>query len=65
MDGVMKRNIEVQNENRALEEAVQEMETELVGTKMMCATVNEQHDALKQKWVNIQQMINADAPVVK
>lgn len=37
MDRIMQRNIEVQNENRALEETVQETEQELVGTKMMFA----------------------------
>jgi hypothetical protein len=40
MDRIMARNIEVQNSNRSLEEQVQEMEQELVGTKMMHAQVS-------------------------
>lgn len=39
MDRIMKRNIEVQNENRALEEGVAEMERELVAAKMEVAEV--------------------------
>lgn len=40
MDRIMQRNIEVQNENRALEETVQDTEHELVGTKLMFAQVS-------------------------
>jgi hypothetical protein len=40
MDKIMARNIEVQDSNRSLEEQVQEMEQELVGTKMMHAQVS-------------------------
>jgi cell division septum initiation protein DivIVA len=40
MDKIMARNIEVQDSNRGLEEQVQEMEQELVGTKMMYAQVS-------------------------
>lgn len=39
MDRIMKRNIEVQNENRALEEQMADMEKDLVETKMHCAEV--------------------------
>ena len=39
MDRIMKRNIEVQNENRALEEQIAEMEKTLVETKMQFAEV--------------------------
>lgn len=39
MERIMKRNIEVQNENRAMEESMAEMEKELVGTKMKWAEV--------------------------
>ena len=39
MDRIMKRNIEVQNENRANEEQMAEMEKELVQTKMNWAEV--------------------------
>lgn len=40
MDAIMQRNIEVQGQNRTLEEQQQEMEQELVGTKMMFAQVS-------------------------
>ena len=39
MDRIMKRNIEVQNENRALEEQIADMEKTLVETKMQFAEV--------------------------
>ena len=39
MDRIMKRNIEVQNENRALEEQMADMEKDLVDTKMQYAEV--------------------------
>ncbi|KAG9964369.1 RabGAP/TBC, partial [Aureobasidium melanogenum] len=57
MDKIMARNIEVQDSNRGLEEQVQEMEQELVGTKMMYAQLNAEHDALKQKLRDIQNML--------
>lgn len=40
MERIMTRNIEVQNENRALEEASEEVERELVATKMGFAQVS-------------------------
>jgi hypothetical protein len=43
MDRIMKRNIEVQNENRAMEEQMSEMEKELVETKMKWAEVCDAH----------------------
>jgi hypothetical protein len=39
MERIMKRNIEVQNENRAMEESMCDMEKELVATKMKWAEV--------------------------
>ncbi|KAH0145939.1 hypothetical protein KCU67_g12429, partial [Aureobasidium melanogenum] len=57
MDQIMARNIEVQDRNRGLEEQVHEMEQELVGTKMMHAQLNAEHDALKQKLRDIQNML--------
>lgn len=39
MDRIMKRNIEVQNESRAMEDSMAEMEKELVATKMKWAEV--------------------------
>jgi len=39
MERIMTRNIEVQNENRSLEESTTEMEKELVSAKMQWAEV--------------------------
>jgi chromosome segregation ATPase len=58
METVMQKNIVVHNENRALEENMAEMEKELVATKMQWATINEEHEHLKQKWQNITQMMS-------
>ncbi|KAI9820767.1 MAG: GTPase-activating protein [Pycnora praestabilis] len=49
MDRIMKRNIEVQDENRALEEEKAEMERQLVNTKMEKAEINSENETLKQK----------------
>jgi hypothetical protein len=43
MDRIMQRNIEVQNENRALKEEMDEMERELVNAKMNHAEVSNYH----------------------
>ncbi|KAF2089772.1 RabGAP/TBC, partial [Saccharata proteae CBS 121410] len=59
METVMQRNIEVHNENRALEEQLADMERVLVETKMAHAQVNSDHETLKQKWSNIQSMLNS------
>ena len=58
METVMQKNIVVHNENRALEESMAEMEKELVATKMQWATINEEHEQLKQKWHSITQMMS-------
>lgn len=57
METVMQKNIVVHNENRSLEDAMAEMEKELVAVKMQWATINEEHEALKQKWNNVSQMM--------
>ncbi|KAH7075369.1 rab-GTPase-TBC domain-containing protein [Paraphoma chrysanthemicola] len=57
METVMQKNIVVHNENRALEEQMAEMEKELVATKMQWATINEEHESLKQKWHSISNMM--------
>ena len=49
MERIMARNIEVQNENRALEEQLGEMERDLVATKMRFAEVS--CDGLSRGWV--------------
>ncbi|KAK5116064.1 hypothetical protein LTR85_009346 [Meristemomyces frigidus] len=59
MDRIMQRNIEVQNENRALKEECEEMEQELVGAKMKHAQAQSDHDALQQRWANVQAAMNA------
>lgn len=43
MDGLMKRNLEVHNDNQNLEGDMMEMEKELVSTKMQLATVKKPH----------------------
>ncbi|KAK2735210.1 GTPase-activating protein [Myotisia sp. PD_48] len=53
MDRIMKRNIEVQNENRAMEEQMAEMEKDLVDAKMKWAEMSESHETLKQKWSDL------------
>ncbi|KAK5136857.1 hypothetical protein LTR08_001779 [Meristemomyces frigidus] len=58
MDRIMQRNIEVQNENRALKEECEEMEHELVGAKMNHAQAQSDHDALRQKWTTVQAAMN-------
>ncbi|KAK6396131.1 hypothetical protein LTR65_010241 [Meristemomyces frigidus] len=58
MDRIMQRNIEVQNENRALKEECEEMEQELVGAKMKHAQAQSNHDALHQRWANVQAAMN-------
>ncbi|KAF2161851.1 hypothetical protein M409DRAFT_69637 [Zasmidium cellare ATCC 36951] len=58
MDRIMQRNIEVQNENRALKEEMDEMEHELVNAKMAHAQTQSDHDSLKQKWSSVQALLN-------
>ncbi|MCJ1472012.1 GTPase-activating protein [Lambiella insularis] len=57
MDRIMSRNIEVQNENRALEEQMTDMERDLVETKMQFAQINSDHDTLKQKWSDLRRAL--------
>ncbi|EMC95348.1 hypothetical protein BAUCODRAFT_60314, partial [Baudoinia panamericana UAMH 10762] len=58
MERIMTRNVEVQNENRALREECEDMERELVGAKMAHAQVSPDHDALQQRFATIQAAIN-------
>ncbi|KAJ5545028.1 hypothetical protein N7535_006584 [Penicillium sp. DV-2018c] len=58
MERIMKRNIEVQNENRAMEEAMSEMEKELVATKMKWAEISENHENLRQKWSDLRRALD-------
>ncbi|MCJ1392486.1 GTPase-activating protein [Xylographa bjoerkii] len=57
MDRIMSRNIEVQNENRALEEQMADMEKNLVETKMKFAQINSDYDTLKQKWSDLRRAL--------
>ncbi|KAK6504658.1 GTPase-activating protein [Arthrobotrys musiformis] len=50
MEKVMKRNVEIYNENQGLEDQMREMEMELVGTKMSLAEITEAHELLKTRW---------------
>ncbi|KAK6345637.1 GTPase-activating protein [Orbilia javanica] len=50
MEKVMKRNLEIHNENQSLEDQMREMEMELVGTKMSLAEITETHELLKTRW---------------
>ncbi|KAJ5935151.1 hypothetical protein N7466_004698 [Penicillium verhagenii] len=58
MERIMKRNIEVQNENRAMEDSMAEMEKELVSTKMKWAEVSENHETLRQKWSDLRRALD-------
>ncbi|EKV04894.1 RabGAP/TBC [Penicillium digitatum] len=58
MDRIMKRNIEVQNENRAMEESMSDMEKELVTTKMKWAEISENHENLRQKWSDLRRALD-------
>ncbi|KAK2768485.1 GTPase-activating protein [Arachnomyces sp. PD_36] len=58
MDRIMKRNIEVHNENRAMEEQMAEMEKSLVETKMKWAEISENHETLKQKWNDLRKALD-------
>lgn len=58
MDRIMQRNIEVQNENRALEESTAEMETELVNAKMQHAEISSELDAMRRKWSSVTAMMS-------
>ncbi|MCJ1423203.1 GTPase-activating protein [Sticta canariensis] len=59
MDRIMKRNLEVQNENRGLEEQMADMEKVLVETKMQLAEINSEHEGLKQKWNDLRRAIES------
>ncbi|RMZ85033.1 hypothetical protein DV738_g368, partial [Chaetothyriales sp. CBS 135597] len=59
MEQVMQRNVEVQNENRHMEEQMAEMEKELVAMKMKYAELNTDHESLKQKWVDLRKKIES------
>ncbi|PKY02647.1 Rab6 GTPase activator GAPCenA [Aspergillus campestris IBT 28561] len=57
MDRIMKRNIEVQNENRSMVEQMAEMEKELVEAKMQWAEISENYENLKQKWGDLRKAL--------
>ncbi|BCR83393.1 putative GTPase activating protein (Gyp5) [Aspergillus chevalieri] len=58
MDRIMKRNLEVQNENRSMVEQMAEMEKELVEAKMKYAEIHENHESLKQKWSDLRKALD-------
>ncbi|KAL8687680.1 MAG: hypothetical protein Q9218_006213 [Villophora microphyllina] len=57
MDRIMTRNLEVQNENRGLEEQMADMEKALVETKMDYAVIQAEYETLKQKWNDLRKAI--------
>ncbi|KAI9777320.1 MAG: GTPase-activating protein [Geoglossum umbratile] len=57
MDRIMKRNLEVHNDNQALEEQLSEMEKDLVNAKMQYAEINSAHETLKQKWNDLRKAL--------
>ncbi|KAI9716749.1 MAG: GTPase-activating protein [Chrysothrix sp. TS-e1954] len=59
MERIMRRNLEVQNENRHLEEGCQEMERELVGAKVRVAEAEEELEGLRKKWSSISSLMNS------
>ncbi|OJJ64410.1 hypothetical protein ASPSYDRAFT_84421 [Aspergillus sydowii CBS 593.65] len=58
MDRIMKRNLEVQNENRAMVEQMAEMEKELVTAKLSHAEIHEQYENQKQKWNDLRKALD-------
>ncbi|KAI9741168.1 MAG: GTPase-activating protein [Cirrosporium novae-zelandiae] len=58
MDRIMQSNLEVQNENRTLEEQMAEMEKDLVATKMQYAEINAAHEDLKRKWNDLRKALD-------
>ncbi|SLM37205.1 gtpase-activating protein gyp5 [Lasallia pustulata] len=58
MERTMTRNLEVQNENRALEEQMADMEKSLVETKMQYAEIHSDHETLKQKWNDLRKALD-------
>ena len=65
MERIMSRNIEVQNENRALEEQMAEMERNLVETKMKFAQVRTSYYSTKLFATNCPWQINSDHDTLK
>lgn len=59
MDRIMKRNLEVQNENRGLEEQMADMEKVLVETKMQLAEVST-FGQVKTTWIMTTLQINSE-----
>jgi hypothetical protein len=57
MDTVMKRNLEVHNNNQSLETTMGEMEKDLVNTKIQLAEVSDQHETLKMKWADLKKAL--------
>lgn len=59
MDRIIARNGEVQNQNRALEEEREQVESELVKAKLEKAEMSEEVEALRQKWSLVSGLMNA------
>ncbi|KAH0565993.1 hypothetical protein GP486_000604 [Trichoglossum hirsutum] len=57
MERIMKRNLEVHNDNQALEEQLSDMEKDLVNAKLQYAEINSAHETLKQKWNDLRRAL--------
>lgn len=58
MERIIGRNSEVQGQNRHLEEALEEMEQELVKSKVDRANMAEELEALKSKWHSVNALMS-------
>ncbi|KAF8460029.1 rab-GTPase-TBC domain-containing protein [Kalaharituber pfeilii] len=57
LDRLMERQLEMHNENQALEEQMLEMQEELISTKMSLAEVSSKYDVLTNKWRDLKKAI--------
>ncbi|QIW97273.1 hypothetical protein AMS68_002791 [Peltaster fructicola] len=58
MDRIMQRNLEVQNENRHLQDELENAEQQLVKISLTHAETQTELDTIKQKWSGLQAMMN-------
>ncbi|KAK9451571.1 rab-GTPase-TBC domain-containing protein [Limtongia smithiae] len=58
MEDLMKRNLEVMDINRTLEDNLAAVEKEMAETKVKFATINDEHDALTRRWNDIRKVLN-------
>ncbi|KAK9465330.1 rab-GTPase-TBC domain-containing protein [Lipomyces arxii] len=61
MDSLMQRNLEVMNLNQSLEEQMATLEKDLADTKVKFASINQSHEALNRKWLDIKKVLGNEA----